>query len=190
MFFIVIYVHMFRAIFYGSFKKPRELIWLFGMTLFVPSWRKPSWVICCLGGRCPIGSSGHHLAVRRDSGHRRGPCDLGAGRLRRRRCHLNRFFALHVVGIPLAILILVVFHLVALRTTGSSNPDGIEIKKQKSETVFHRRHTVSSVLHRQGSIRSGHFPDRLFDHHFLHAGMGGYFLEHPNFEPANPAATP
>lgn len=192
MFFIVIYVHMFRAIFYGSFKKPRELIWLFGMTLFLllmaeafmgyllPWGQMSYWgaqVIISLFGAIPVIGEGLATWVRGDY--------VVAD------ATLNRFFALHVVGIPLAILILVVFHLVALRTTGSSNPDGIEIKKQKSENgipvdgiPFHPYYTVKDLYAAViflivCSIIIFYMPE-----------MGGYFLEHPNFEPANPAATP
>jgi ubiquinol-cytochrome c reductase cytochrome b subunit len=192
MFFIVIYIHMFRAIFYGSFKKPRELIWLFGMTLFLllmaeafmgyllPWGQMSYWgaqVIISLFGAIPV--IGEDLAI-----WVRGDYVVADATL-------NRFFALHVVGIPLALLMLVVFHLVALRTTGSGNPDGIEIKKQKDENgipvdgiPFHPYYTVKDlyaavVFLIVCSIIIFYMPE-----------MGGYFLEHPNFEPANPAATP
>ncbi|HYE36109.1 cytochrome bc complex cytochrome b subunit [Methylocaldum sp.] len=192
MFFIVIYIHMFRAIFYGSFKKPRELIWLFGMALFLllmaeafmgyllPWGQMSYWgaqVIISLFGAIPV--IGEDLAV-----WVRGDYVVADATL-------TRFFALHVIGIPLAILMLVVLHLSALRTTGSSSPDGIEIKKQKDENgipvdgiPFHPYYTIkdlyaAAVFLIVFSLIIFYMPE-----------MGGYFLEHQNFEPADPAVTP
>jgi ubiquinol-cytochrome c reductase cytochrome b subunit len=191
-FFIVIYLHMFRALFYGSYKKPRELLWLFGMVIFLllmaeafmgyllPWGQMSYWgaqVIISLFGAIPV--VGEDLAT-----WIRGDYVVADATL-------NRFFALHVAAIPLLILILVVFHLAALHTVGSNNPDGIEIKEKKNAEgipldgiPFHPYYTVKDC-----------FGFAVFA--FLFAWivfyapeMGGYFLEHPNFEPANPMRTP
>ena len=192
MFFIVIYFHMFRGIFYGSFKKPRELIWLFGMVIFLllmaeafmgyllPWGQMSYWgaqVIISLFGAIPI--VGEDLAV-----WVRGDYVVADATL-------NRFFALHVVAIPLAILLLVVFHLTALRTVGSGNPDGIDIKKLKDENgvpldgiPFHPYYTVKDLF------AVGVFLTIFAFFIFYNPEGGGYFLEHPNFDPANPIKTP
>src|SRR5215813_12590648 len=129
-FFIVVYLHMFRAFLYGSYKAPRELLWLFGMAVYlalmaeafmgyVLPWGNMSFwgaqVIVNLFGTIPGIGPGLVEWIRGDY----GIADAT----------LNRFFALHVAAIPLALLLLVVLHLVALRMSGSNNPDGIEIKK-------------------------------------------------------------
>src|SRR5215471_5778282 len=130
-FFIVVYLHMFRALLYGSYKAPRELLWLFGMAVYlalmaeafmgyVLPWGNMSFwgaqVIVNLFGTIPGIGPGLVEWIRGDY----GIADAT----------LNRFFSLHVVAIPLALLLLVLLHLVALRQTGSNNPDGIEIKKK------------------------------------------------------------
>jgi ubiquinol-cytochrome c reductase cytochrome b subunit len=192
MFFIVIYIHMFRAIFYGSFKKPRELIWLFGMVIFLllmaeafmgyllPWGQMSYWgaqVIISLFGAIPV--IGEDLAV-----WIRGDYVVADATL-------NRFFALHVIAVPLAILLLVVFHLTALRSTGSSNPDGIDIKKLKDENgvpldgiPFHPYYTVKDLF------AAGVFLVIFAYFVFYSPEGGGLFLEHPNFDPANPLKTP
>lgn len=191
-FFIVIYLHMFRALFYGSFKKPRELVWLFGMVIFVllmaeafmgyllPWGQMSYWgaqVIISLFGAIP--GIGEDLAV-----WIRGDYVVADATL-------NRFFAFHVIAVPLALLGLVVLHLAALHTVGSNNPDGIEIKKNKGADgvpvdgiPFHPYYTVKdlfgvAVFLIVFSLILFYLPE-----------FGGYFLEHPNFEPADPMKTP
>jgi ubiquinol-cytochrome c reductase cytochrome b subunit len=191
-FFIVIYLHMFRALFYGSFKKPRELLWLFGMVIFLllmaeafmgyllPWGQMSYWgaqVIISLFGAIPV--IGEDLAT-----WIRGDYVVADATL-------NRFFALHVVAIPLAIVMLVVLHLAALHTSGSNNPDGIEIKEKKdAEGIpldgipFHPYYTVKDLYGMAVFVV-------LFALVVFYAPeMGGYFLEHPNFEPADPMKTP
>ena len=192
MFFIVIYLHMFRALFYGSFKKPRELIWLFGMVIFVMlmaeafmgyllPWGQMSYwgaqVIISLFGAIPV--VGEDLAL-----WIRGDFVIADATL-------NRFFALHVVAIPLAILLLVVLHLAALHTVGSNNPDGIDIKKHKNPEglpvdgiPFHPYYTVKDLY------GMGIFMIVFAFIVFYLPEVGGYFLEHPNFDPADPMRTP
>jgi ubiquinol-cytochrome c reductase cytochrome b subunit len=191
-FFVIIYLHMFRALFYGSYKTPRELVWLFGMLIFVllmaeafmgyllPWGQMSYWgaqVIISLFGAIP--GVGEDLAL-----WIRGDYVVADATL-------NRFFALHVIAIPLGLLGLVLFHLVALHTVGSNNPDGIEIKANCDENgipldgiPFHPYYTikdlfVSSVFLIVFALIVFYMPE-----------MGGYFLEHPNFEPANPMKTP
>ncbi len=192
LFFVVIYLHMFRALFYGSFKKPRELLWLFGMVIFVllmaeafmgyllPWGQMSYWgaqVIISLFGAIPV--IGEDLAV-----WIRGDYVIADATL-------NRFFALHVIAVPLAILGLVVLHLAALRTTGSNNPDGIEIKKNldlrgipRDGIPFHPYYTVKDLY------VAGLFITIFAFIVFYLPEMGGLFLEHPNFEPADPMKTP
>jgi len=192
LFFVVIYMHMFRAIFYGSFKKPRELLWLFGMVIFVllmaeafmgyllPWGQMSYWgaqVIISLFGAIPV--VGEDLAT-----WIKGDFVIADATL-------NRFFALHVIAVPLAILGLVVLHLAALRTTGSNNPDGIEIKKNrdllgipKDGIPFHPYYTVKDLY------VAGLFITIFAWIVFYSPEMGGLFLEHPNFDPADPMKTP
>lgn len=192
LFFVVIYLHMFRALFYGSFKKPRELLWLFGMVIFVllmaeafmgyllPWGQMSYWgaqVIISLFGAIPV--IGEDLAV-----WIRGDYVIADATL-------NRFFALHVIAVPLAILGLVVLHLAALRTTGSNNPDGIEIKKNlnlvgipRDGIPFHPYYTVKDLY------VAGLFMTIFAYIVFYTPEMGGLFLEHPNFDPADPMKTP
>ena len=191
-FFVVVYLHMFRAFLYGSYKKPRELLWLFGMAVYlalmaeafmgyVLPWGNMSFwgaqVIVNLFGTIP--GIGPVLVewIRGDY----GIADAT----------LNRFFALHVVAIPLALLLLVVLHLVALRHSGSNNPDGIEIKdklgadgKPLDGIPFHPYYTVKDV------VGIGLFLVVLALIVFFVPTLGGLFLESPNFEPANPLSTP
>ncbi len=191
-FFIVIYLHMFRALFYGSFKKPRELVWLFGMVIFLMlmaeaffgyllPWGQMSYwgaqVIISLFGAIPVIGDDLALWVRGDY--------VVAD------ATLNRFFAFHVVAIPLALLALVVFHIAALHTVGSNNPDGVEIKKYKDENgipvdgiPFHPYYTVKDLF--AAAVFLTIFALIIF----YMPELGGYFLEHPNFEPADPMKTP
>jgi ubiquinol-cytochrome c reductase cytochrome b subunit len=192
LFFIVIYLHMFRALFYGSYKKPRELLWLFGMVIFallaaeaffgylLPWGQMSYWgaqVIISLFGAIPFVGEGLAEWIRGDY--------VIAD------ATLNRFFALHVIALPLAILLLVALHLTALRVTGSNNPDGIEIKKLKDDqgvpldgVPFHPYYTMKDMY------VMGIFMTVFAFIVFYTPEMGGLFLEHPNFDPADPMKTP
>ena len=191
-FFIVVYLHMFRGLMYGSYKKPRELIWIFGMTIYLAlmaeafmgyllPWGQMSYwgaqVIVNLFGAIPYIGEGLSLWIRGDY--------LISG------ITLNRFFALHVVALPIVILALVVLHILALHTVGSNNPDGIEIKKNKDENgipkdgiPFHPFYTVHDL------VAIVIFLFVFCGVVFFFPEMGGYFIEKPNFEPANPLKTP
>ncbi|TLZ14014.1 MAG: cytochrome b [Gammaproteobacteria bacterium] len=191
-FFIVVYLHMFRALLYGSYRAPRELLWLIGMLVYlalmaeafmgyVLPWGNMSFwgaqVIVNLFGTIP--GIGKPLVewIRGDY----GIADAT----------LNRFFALHVAAIPLALLLFVMLHLVALRQTGSNNPDGIEIKaklgpggKPLDGIPFHPYYTVKDI------VGVGVFLVLFALVVFFKPTLGGLFLEAPNFEPANPISTP
>ncbi|MEJ1960144.1 MAG: cytochrome bc complex cytochrome b subunit [Gammaproteobacteria bacterium] len=191
-FFIVVYLHMFRAMLYGSYRAPRELLWLFGMAVYlalmaeafmgyVLPWGNMSFwgaqVIVNLFSTIPVVGPGLVEWIRGDY----GIADAT----------LNRFFSLHVVAVPLALLLLVVLHLVALRHSGSNNPDGIEIKKKLGANgkpidgiPFHPYYTVKDL------VGVGIFFILLAVVVFFVPTMGGLFLEGPNFEPANPLSTP
>jgi len=191
-FFIVIYLHMMRALLYGSYKKPRELVWVIGMLLFLvlmaeafmgyllPWGQMSFWgaqVIISLFGAIPI--IGPDLAL-----WIRGDFVISE-------VTLNRFFALHVIALPLVLVILVFMHLVALHHVGSNNPDGVEIKKLKDDRGIPldgiRFHPYYSVKDAMGSV----FFFILFALVLFYAPEGGgYFIEAPNFEPANPLKTP
>lgn len=191
-FFVVVYLHMFRGLMYGSYKTPRELLWIFGMLIYIAlmaeafmgyllPWGQMSYwgaqVIISLFGAIP--TIGEPLAI-----WIRGDFAISD-------ITLNRFFALHVIAMPLILLLLVVFHLVALRHNGSSNPDGIEIKKNVGSDgrpldgiPFHPYYTIKDLV---GIIV---FAIAFALVVFFAPEMGGYFLEHANFEPANPLVTP
>jgi ubiquinol-cytochrome c reductase cytochrome b subunit len=191
-FFIVVYLHMFRGLMYGSYQKPRELIWIFGMTIYLAlmaeafmgyllPWGQMSYwgaqVIVNLFGAIPYIGEDLSLWIRGDY--------LISG------ITLNRFFALHVVALPIVILALVVLHILALHTVGSNNPDGIEIKKNKDENgipkdgiPFHPFYSVHDLV---GIVV---FLFVFCGVVFFFPEMGGYFIEKPNFEPANPLKTP
>ncbi len=191
-FFVVIYLHMFRGLIYGSYQKPRELLWLFGMLIFLVlmaeafmgyllPWGQMSYwgaqVIISLFGAIPVIGDDLTLWIRGDY------VISGAT--------LNRFFALHVIALPLVLVVLVFLHLIALHEVGSNNPDGIEIKKNKDENgwpvdgiPFHPYYTVKDIMGVAGFLIV--FCYVLF---FMPEG-GGYFLEKPNFEAANPMKTP
>ncbi len=191
-FFVVIYLHMLRGLMYGSFKEPRELIWLFGMMIYLclmaeafmgyllPWGQMSYWgaqVIVNLFGTIPV--IGDDLAL-----WIRGDFVVSDATL-------NRFFALHVIAVPIVLLGLVVAHIAALHTVGSNNPDGVEIKKNKGADgipldgiPFHPYYTVKDIV----GIVVFLFIFALVV--FFAPEMGGYFLEHANFEPANPLATP
>ncbi|WP_251358027.1 cytochrome bc complex cytochrome b subunit [Kangiella sp. TOML190] len=191
-FFVVVYLHMFRGVMYGSFKKPRELVWIFGMIIFVllmaeafmgyllPWGQMSFWgaqVIVNLFGTIPVIGDGLVEWIR-------GDFTLSLATL-------NRFFALHVVAVPLALVAMVFLHLVALHKVGSNNPDGVEIKEKKDENgipldgiPFHPYYTVKDIV---GVIVFLIFFLAIV---FFAPDFGGYFLERPNFEPANPLKTP
>ena len=191
-FFIVVYLHMFRAMLYGSYKKPRELIWIIGMLIFfvlmaeafagylLPWGQMSYWgaqVIISLFGAIP--GIGEALVE-----YIRGDYSISD-------ITLNRFFALHVILLPLALIGLVFVHIVALHHVGSNNPDGIEIKENKGPdgvpldgVAFHPYHTSKDL------VAIIVFLMIFFSVVFFAPEMGGYFLEHANFEPANMRATP
>jgi ubiquinol-cytochrome c reductase cytochrome b subunit len=191
-FFIIIYLHMFRALLYGSYQKPRELIWIIGMLIFfvmmaegfagylLPWGQMSYWgaqVIISLFGAIPGIGEGLVEIIRGDY----SISDIT----------LNRFFALHVIVLPLTLIALVFVHIVALHQVGSNNPDGIDIKKHKGEdgvpldgVAFHPYHTSKDLV--AIIIFFMLFSAVVF----FAPDMGGFFLEHANFEPANLTATP
>ena len=191
-FFVVVYLHMFRGILYGSYQKPRELVWLIGMGIYLvlmaegffgyllPWGNMSFWgaqVILNLPAALPIIGDPLTTWVKGDY--------LISG------ITLNRFFALHVVALPLILVGLVFMHLVALHHVGSNNPDGVDIKKQKDENgvpldgiPFHPYYTVHDLI---GIVV---FLIIFFGVIFFFPAGGGYLLERPNFEPANPLKTP
>ena len=192
LFFAVIYLHMYRALMYGSYKAPRELLWLFGMFIYlalmaeafmgyVLPWGNMSYwaaqVIINLFGTIPVIGPGLVEWIRGDYGVADATVD--------------RFFALHVVAIPLVLLLLVALHLVALRQVGSNNPDGIEIKERRGADgkpldgiPFHPYYTVKDV------VGVGVFLTLFAIVVFFVPTLGGLFMEDANFEPANPLSTP
>lgn len=191
-FFVVVYLHMFRALLYGSYRKPRELLWLFGVVIFLllmaeafmgyllPWGQMSYWgaqVIISLFGAIPYIGNDLALWIRGDF--------VVAD------ATLNRFFSFHVIAFPLLLLGLVVFHLVALHSVGSNNPDGIDIKKKKDAKgipldgiPFHPYYTVKDMYGVVGFLI-------IFAAVVFYAPeMFGWFLEHDNFVPANPLKTP
>lgn len=192
MFFVVIYLHMFRGLLYGSYRKPRELLWIIGMIIYLAlmaesffgyllPWGNMSFwgaqVIISLFGAIPFIGEGLAEWIRGDF----VVSDAT----------LTRFFAFHVILVPLLIIGLVFVHMVALHKTGSNNPDGIEIKKNKDENgipkdgiPFHPYYTVKDIF------GCGVFLFILFGITFLAPELSGWFLERANFEPANALQTP
>ena len=191
-FFVVVYLHMFRAFLYGSYKAPRELLWLVGMLVYlalmaeafmgyVLPWGNMSFwgaqVIVNIFGTIPVIGPGLVEWIRGDY----AIADAT----------VNRFFALHVVAIPLILLALVGLHLIALRRTGSNNPDGIEIKAKVGPNghpldgiPFHPYYTVKDTVGICAFLV-------IFAIIVFYAPtFGGLFLESANFEPANPVSTP
>lgn len=191
-FFIVVYLHMFRGLLYGSYRKPRELIWIFGVLIFLAMmaeafmgyllpWGQMSYwgaqVIVNLFSAIPF--VGEDLAL------------LIRGDFVVSDATLNRFFSLHVIAVPLILLCLVVAHILALHEVGSNNPDGIEIKKKKDENgipldgiPFHPYYTVKDIV--GVVVFLFVFSVVMF---FMPEG-GGYFLEYNNYFPADPMTTP
>ena len=191
-FFIIIYLHMMRALLYGSYKGPRELIWILGMVLYIlllaeaffgyvlPWGQMSFWgaqVIISLFGSVPV--VGPDLLIWILGDYAVGDATL------------NRFFSLHVIVLPLILVVLVFLHIVALHTVGSNNPDGIEIKKNKDKDgipkdgiPFHPYFTVKDAM---GAVA---FLWIFCAVVFYAPALNGYFLEAPNFIEANPLKTP
>ncbi|TAL83703.1 MAG: cytochrome bc complex cytochrome b subunit [Candidimonas sp.] len=193
MFFVVVYLHMLRGLFYGSYRKPRELVWVFGVAIFLclmgeaffgyllPWGQMSYWgaqVIVNLFSAIPFIGPDLSLWIRGDF----VVSDAT----------LNRFFAFHVIAIPLVLLGLVVAHIIALHEVGSNNPDGIEIKEGPKDSnghpldgiPFHPYYTVHDIMGVAGFLMV--FAAIIF----FGPEMGGYFLESNNFIPANSLQTP
>ena len=192
-FFFVVYLHMFRGLMYGSYKKPRELLWVIGMAIYlvlmaegfmgyILPWGQLSYwganVIVSLFGSIPIIGEDLLVWIRGDY--------LISG------ATLNRFFALHVVALPIVLIALVVIHILALHEVGSNNPDGVEIKENKGpdgipvdSVPFHPYYTLYHDL--AGVILFLFFFCAIV---FFAPEMGGYFLEIPNFQEADSLKTP
>lgn len=191
-FFIVIYLHMFRALLYGSYRKPRELLWILGMLLYLTlmaeaffgyllPWGQMSYwgaqVIISLFGAIPFVGETLSLWIRGDY----VVSDIT----------LNRFFSFHVIALPFAIAGLVGLHILALHEVGSNNPDGVEIKEKKDANgkpldgiPFHPYYTVKDSM---GVVA---FLILFAAVVFFAPEFGGRFLEHNNFVPADPLKTP
>ncbi len=191
-FFIVVYLHMFRGLMYGSYRAPRELVWIFGCLIFLclmgeaffgyllPWGQMSYWgaqVIVNLFGAIPL--IGPDLSI-----WIRGDYVIGDATL-------NRFFSFHVIAIPLVLIGLVAAHVLALHDVGSNNPDGVEIKKKLDPVgrpldgiPFHPYYTVHDIFW------LAIFLIIFFFVVFFAPEMGGYFLEWNNFVPADPLATP
>ena len=191
-FFAVVYLHMFRGLMYGSYKAPRELIWIFGCLIYLAlmaeaflgyllPWGQMSYwgaqVIVNLFAAVPFIGEELSIWIRGDF----VVSDVT----------LNRFFAFHVIAVPLVLIGLVVAHILALHEVGSNNPDGVEIKKNKGPDgkpldgiPFHPYYTVKDIVGVIGFLII--FCAILF----FAPEMGGYFIEPPNFEPANSLKTP
>jgi ubiquinol-cytochrome c reductase cytochrome b subunit len=191
-FFVVVYLHMFRGLLYGSYRKPRELVWIFGCAIFLVlmgeafmgyllPWGQMSYwgaqVIVNLFSAIPFVGPDLALLIR-------GDYVVGDATL-------NRFFSFHVIAVPLVLLGLVVAHLLALHDVGSNNPDGVEIKATKNEKgipldgiPFHPFYTVHDIF--GVSLFLMVFSAIVF----FAPELGGYFLEYNNFIPADPLVTP
>lgn len=191
-FFVVVYLHMFRGLIYGSYKQPRELVWIFGMLIYLAlmaeafmgyllPWGQMSYwgaqVIISLFGAIPFIGEQLSLWIRGDF--------VIAD------ATLNRFFAFHVIAVPLVLIGLIVAHIIALHEVGSNNPDGIEIKVLKDKDgipldgiPFHPYYTVKDIM---GMIVFLFIFSVIL---FYIPEFGGWFLEHANFIPADPFKTP
>jgi ubiquinol-cytochrome c reductase cytochrome b subunit len=191
-FFIVVYLHMFRGLLYGSYRKPRELIWIFGTLIFLAlmaeafmgyllPWGQMSFwgaqVIINLFSAIPVIGPDLSLVIR-------GDYVISDATL-------NRFFAFHVIAVPLILIGLVAAHIIALHEVGSNNPDGVEIKKKKDANgipldgiPFHPYYTVKDIV---GVVVFLFFFSAVV---FFAPEGGGYFLEYNNFIPADPLKTP
>ncbi len=184
-FFVVVYLHMYRGLIYGSYKTPRELLWLIGMVIYmtllleaftgyVLPWGQMSYwgaeVITSFASAIPY--VGKFLVV-----WLRGDYNVSG-------VTLHRFFSLHVIAIPLLLIFFVLIHLMALHHVGSNNPDGIDIKGKKDNIPFHPYYTVKDLA---GAIV---FLIVFSVVVFFTPKLGGFFLEPDNFIPANPLQTP
>lgn len=191
-FFVVVFLHMFRGLVYGSYREPRELIWIFGCLIFLclmaeafmgyllPWGQMSYWgaqVIVNLFAAVPV--IGPDLSV-----WIRGDFVVGDATL-------NRFFAFHVIALPLVLIGLVAAHIIALHEVGSNNPDGVEIKAKKDANgipldgiPFHPYYSVHDIVGVTG------FALIFFAVVFFAPELGGYFLEYNNFIPADPLVTP
>ncbi len=192
-FFIVVYLHMYRGLIYGSYRKPRELVWIFGCLIFLAlmaeafmgyllPWGQMSYwgaqVIVNLFSAIPFVGPDLALLIR-------GDYVVGDATL-------NRFFSFHVIAVPLVLLGLVVAHIIALHEVGSNNPDGVEIKAKKDPKTgipldgipFHPYYTVHDIY------GLGLFLIVFAAIIFFASEAGGYFLEYNNFIPADPLKTP
>ena len=191
-FFVVVYLHMFRGLLYGSYRKPRELVWIFGCAIFLclmaeafmgyllPWGQMSYWgaqVIVNLFAAVPFVGNDLALLIR-------GDYVVGDATL-------NRFFSFHVIAVPLVLLGLVVAHIIALHEVGSNNPDGVEIKAKKGSDghpldgiPFHPYYTVHDIF------GVGLFLMAFSAVIFFAPELGGYFLEYNNFIPADPLKTP
>ena len=191
-FFVVVYLHMFRALIYGSYRKPRELLWVFGVLIFlvlmaeafmgyILHWGLMSFwgaqVIFNLFSAIPLIGDVLTFVIR-------GDFVIGDSTL-------NRFFALHVIAVPLVLLALVAAHIIALHEVGSNNPDGVEIKKKKDANgipldgiPFHPYYTVKDI------VGVGVFLFFFSAVIFFAPEFFGFFLEFNNFIPADPLKTP
>jgi ubiquinol-cytochrome c reductase cytochrome b subunit len=192
MFFVVVYLHMYRGLIYGSYRKPRELVWVFGCAIFLVlmaeafmgyllPWGQMSYwgaqVIVNLFSAIPFVGPDLALLIR-------GDFVVGDATL-------NRFFSFHVIAVPLVLLGLVVAHIIALHEVGSNNPDGIEIKANKDASgkpvdgiPFHPYYSVHDIL--GVAVFLMVFSAIVF----FAPELGGYFLEYNNFIPADPMKTP
>lgn len=191
-FFIVVYCHMFRGLLYGSYKKPRELVWLLGAAIYVCLMAE-----AFMGYLLPWGQMSYWGATVITSLFEAIPL-IGPSLLEWIRgdftisdATLNRFFALHVIALPLLLLLLVWMHIIALHEVGSNNPDGIDIKAKKGPDghpldgiPFHPYYTVKDIF--GAAVFLVIFASVIF----FAPDFGGFFLEAPNFEPANPMKTP
>ncbi len=191
-FFVVVYLHMFRGLIYGSYRKPRELVWIFGCAIFLclmaeafmgyllPWGQMSYWgaqVIVNLFAAVPVIGPDLALMIR-------GDFVVGDATL-------NRFFSFHVIAVPLVLIGLVVAHIIALHEVGSNNPDGVEIKAHKDArgipldgVPFHPYYTVHDIF------AVGLFLIVFSSIVFFAPEFGGYFLEYNNFIPADPLKTP
>lgn len=191
-FFVVVYLHMYRGLIYGSYKAPRELLWLIGMLIYITllleaftgyvlPWGQMSFwgaeVITSFASAIPY--VGKYIVI-----WLRGDFNVSG-------VTLHRFFSLHVIAVPLVLLLLVLLHLIALHHVGSNNPDGIEIKDKKNThgipldgIPFHPYYTIKDSM---GAVI---FLIIFLSIVFFAPKMGGYFLEPDNFVPANALQTP
>ena len=192
-FFVVVYLHMMRGLMYGSYRKPRELIWIFGMLIYLAlmaeafmgyllPWGQMSYwgaqVIINLFSAIPVVGPDISVWIR-------GDFVIGDATL-------NRFFAFHVIAVPLVLVGLVAAHVIALHEVGSNNPDGVEIKKNKDPEThipldgipFHPYYSVKDIV---GVVVFLMVFSAII---FFAPDMGGYFLEANNFFPADPMKTP